>query len=177
MNVNTIIVFFASGLWHGANWTFILWGLIYGLLMVFDRIFEKKEEKVFKPLRWIITFIIINVLWLLFRSDSVSQWITILKQIVLFQNKTISAGLLEPFALTEFNVLTLMFQLTKYVSNINGLWMILYLVVSLLICLIPENNYRSLKKISGFTMFISAVLFVWAFLYLSSESVFLYFNF
>lgn len=175
--VNTIIVFFASGLWHGANWTFILWGLIYGLLMVFDRIFEKKEEKVFKPLRWIITFIIINVLWLLFRSDSVSQWITILKQIVLFQNKTISAGLLEPFALTEFNVLTLMFQLTKYVSNINGLWMILYLVVSLLICLIPENNYRSLKKISGFTMFISAVLFVWAFLYLSSESVFLYFNF
>lgn len=41
---NTMLVFLVSGLWHGANWTFILWGLLHGVFMVFDRLFEKERE-------------------------------------------------------------------------------------------------------------------------------------
>lgn len=56
MYANTMVVFFISGIWHGANWTFILWGILHGALMVFDRIFEKAEEKIFVPVRWFMTF-------------------------------------------------------------------------------------------------------------------------
>jgi len=45
--VNTMTVFLISGLWHGANWTFILWGALYGLFMIYDRIFEKKTKMYF----------------------------------------------------------------------------------------------------------------------------------
>ena len=57
-----MVVFFVSGIWHGANWTFILWGIIHGLLMIVDRIFEKIEEKVFEPVRWFLSFMAVNVL-------------------------------------------------------------------------------------------------------------------
>lgn len=66
--INTIIVFGVSGLWHGANWTFVLWGLLHGLLSCFDRLFEKFEHKIFLPIRWVCTFGIVSILWLLFAS-------------------------------------------------------------------------------------------------------------
>ena len=78
---NTMLVFLVSGLWHGANWTFILWGLLHGVFMVFDRLFEKKENSVFPPVRWFLTFALINILWLLFRAGSVSEWLGILRTV------------------------------------------------------------------------------------------------
>ena len=44
--LNTMIVFCISGLWHGANFTFILWGVLHGIFMILDRIFDKYENKV-----------------------------------------------------------------------------------------------------------------------------------
>ena len=49
--LNTMLIFLISGLWHGANFTFILWGLLHGGFMVLDRIFGKAQEKVFEPVR------------------------------------------------------------------------------------------------------------------------------
>lgn len=54
--LNTMIIFVISGIWHGANWTFPLWGILHGLMMVFDRIFGKLEEKIFEPVRWAVSF-------------------------------------------------------------------------------------------------------------------------
>ena len=56
------IVFAINGIWHGANWTFILWGLIHGALSVTDRIFEKTQKKLMEVVRWGYTFLVINVL-------------------------------------------------------------------------------------------------------------------
>ena len=53
--VNTMIVFLVSGLWHGANWTFILWGMLHGLLSCMDRAVEKVSSKIIKPVRWVLT--------------------------------------------------------------------------------------------------------------------------
>ncbi|MFT8077330.1 MBOAT family O-acyltransferase, partial [Salmonella enterica subsp. enterica serovar Typhimurium] len=77
--LNTMIIFVISGIWHGANWTFLLCGILHGLMMVFDRIFGKLEEKIFEPVRWAVSFFCVNVLWLLFRSDSIGQWKQIIK--------------------------------------------------------------------------------------------------
>lgn len=92
-SINTMIVFTVSGIWHGANWTFILWGILHGLFSLFDRYLEKIEEKIIKPVRWIVSFGIINLLWILFRADSVSQWIYILKRMIALSDLNVSDGL------------------------------------------------------------------------------------
>ena len=174
--VNTMIVFLISGLWHGANWTFILWGGLHGLFMIFDRVFEKVEEKVYEPVRWFITFCIVNVLWLLFRAESIVQWKYIIKTVLMMQNTMISEGLIDSFYLQEtpFLINTLHLERT---SAIRGFWMFVYIIAALGICLVPENNYKNLKKLSGGIMFLAAIAFVWGFICLSSESAFVYFNF
>ena len=178
--LNTMIIFVISGLWHGANWTFLLWGVLHGLLMVFDRVFEMAEKKVFEPLRWGMTFFVVNVLWLLFRSDSISQWMRILKTIAHLSSTAVSDGLLNTFVLPESNFLTDLFRLVHLgvlPNGIRGFWMLIFTGGALLLCLVPENNDRTLEQNSKVTMVLAAVAFVWSFICLSAESVFVYFNF
>ena len=82
--VNMMIVFLISGIWHGSNWTFILWGVLHGLFNVFDRITEKYRNKINIVIQWMVTFLTVSVLWLLFRSDSIEQWQSILYKIFTF---------------------------------------------------------------------------------------------
>lgn len=175
--VNTMIVFLISGIWHGANWTFIVWGILHGALSVFDRIFDKYQKKICKPIKCICTFIVVNSLWLLFRSDSISQWLDIIVKIISFQNLNISDGIIQIFNLQETVFISNVLGVTEFVKNIRGFWMIVYLIVSYGICLLFENNYKKLEKISWITMFVSSIAFVWGFICLSGESVFVYFNF
>ncbi len=68
--MNLLIVFFLTGLWHGASWTFILWGMIHGLFMVIERLgFEKTLRNTWKPLQHIYTLFIVMMAWVLFRAD------------------------------------------------------------------------------------------------------------
>ena len=175
--INTMLIFLISGIWHGANWTFILWGVLHGVFMVVDRMFETTESKIFEPVRWGSTFLIVNILWLLFRSDSVKQWGNSLKTIGSFSNTGISAGLLEQFLLPESKFLENIFHLGFWTSHIRGFWMLLFIIGAGGICLIPENNYNTMRKISWVSMILSVISFVWAFVCLSGESVFVYFNF
>ena len=175
--INTMLIFLISGIWHGANWTFILWGVLHGVFMVVDRMFETTESKIFEPVRWGSTFLIVNILWLLFRSDSVKQWGNILKTIGSFSNTGISAGLLEQFLLPESKFLENIFHLGFWTSHIRGFWMLLFIIGAGGICLSPENNYNTMRKISWVSMILSVISFVWAFVCLSGESVFVYFNF
>jgi len=175
--VNVMIVFLISGVWHGANWTFILWGVLHGAFLVFDRLFEKTEEKVFLPVRWGATFTVLNLLALLFRSDSIGQWRGIIKKIVFFADTTVSEGLITAFKVRETALFENLLHLQYLTENVRGFWMLVFLIAGFVICLIPQNNYRNLRKISLFSMIAAAVLFIWSFICLSGESVFVYFNF
>ncbi len=75
--MNIFIVFLISGLWHGANWTFVLWGAIHGIANIINRIIKKSWDRVNIVLRWVCTFVFINFTWLIFRSDSISQAISL----------------------------------------------------------------------------------------------------
>jgi alginate O-acetyltransferase complex protein AlgI len=69
--VNLIIVFFLTGLWHGAKWNFILWGLFHGFFMLLERLgFEKLLEKAWKPIANIYTILVVMFAWVLFRAES-----------------------------------------------------------------------------------------------------------
>ena len=175
--LNTMVVFLISGIWHGSNWTFILWGFLHGAFSIFDRIFEKRQEKINIIVRWSATFLVVNILWLLFRSESIVQWASILDKIFTFQDMSVSDGLLYSFVLPETAFLLEMLHLVSTNGRVRGFSMLLFILSGYGICLIPENNYRNLKKNSWPLLLPSYIAFLWSFLCLSSESVFVYFNF
>ena len=175
--LNVMIVFLVSGLWHGANWTFLLWGLLHGILSCLDRLFEKAEEKVFLPVRWFCTFVLVSFLWLLFSADSVAQWIAIIKNILVMKNTVISDELLNVFNIPETQYIYHMLGLESLAGEVRGLNMFLFTLAAFVICLIPENNYRRKNKISMASAVFAAIFFVWGVLCLGTESVFVYFGF
>ena len=67
---NLLIVWLLTGLWHGANWTFVVWGLGYFLLLLFEKYVPAYHKRVPAPLRWVLTVLCVTLLWVVFRSDS-----------------------------------------------------------------------------------------------------------
>lgn len=90
--INILIVFILSGLWHGANWTFVLWGLAHGLIYLAENIFNRiakikepvKRAAIFayNTFRVIKTFIAVSFIWILFRATNLHQVKTISKSII-----------------------------------------------------------------------------------------------
>ena len=72
-NFNILITFLVSGFWHGANWTFIIWGLIHGLLNILSRNLTK--IKTFKFIRISFVFGITMFTWVVFRANSIHDLI------------------------------------------------------------------------------------------------------
>lgn len=72
--LNLWICFLASGLWHGAAWTYVIWGAYNGLFLVLDRIFLLRVlERVPRVLANMITFLIVLAGWVVFRAGSLPQ--------------------------------------------------------------------------------------------------------
>ena len=170
--LNTMIVFLVSGIWHGANWTFILWGTLHGGLSVLDRISEKSEKKLMKVVRWAGTFFAINMLWLLFRSDSIGQWWNLVTKMFSFQDLAVSDGLIYSFFVLPETAF--MIELNTIVRGFN---LLLFITGAFFVSLVPENNYRKLEENNWLTLIMASVAFVWSFLCLSRESIFVYLNF
>lgn len=70
---NLWLVFVLSGLWHGAAWTFVLWGIYHGLWLVAERMFLSKFLKRLGIFSVIITFLIVVIGWVFFRAETVGQ--------------------------------------------------------------------------------------------------------
>ena len=71
--LNVMTVFFVSGVWHGANWTFILWGVLNGIANIIDKLLDRWTSQIPKAIRVIFTFIVCTFAWSLFRADSIEQ--------------------------------------------------------------------------------------------------------
>lgn len=77
---NVLLVWMLTGMWHGANWTFIIWGLYYGLLLLFERLILGAKQQLFpKFIRWMLTFLLVMIGWVFFRSPSVVSAVQYLK--------------------------------------------------------------------------------------------------
>ena len=71
--VNLVTVFFLCGLWHGASWNFVLWGMIHGLFIVAERIgFNTVLDRVWKPLRHVYAMLVVTVAWVFFRAETLA---------------------------------------------------------------------------------------------------------
>lgn len=75
---NLFLTFLIGGIWHGAGWTFIVWGALHGGAMVVHRLWKNSALQLPRPAAWFITMMFINVAWVYFRAPDLSSANTIL---------------------------------------------------------------------------------------------------
>lgn len=84
--LNLLTVWFLTGLWHGADWSFIAWGLFYFVLIAFEKTIDipKKLEKskIFEGVYRILVLIFVNFQWVLFRADDMSMGKSVIKHML-----------------------------------------------------------------------------------------------
>ena len=88
---NIIVTFLVSGIWHGANWTFIVWGLIHGGLQVVEKalgVQGKSNRGMVKVARILCVFVAINIAWIFFRMPSIEDALMIVRKIVVWSPGT-----------------------------------------------------------------------------------------
>lgn len=175
--INILIVFLVSGIWHGASFTFILWGLLNGLFVVFDRLTEKVRPKLNPVVQWGLTFLVINILGMLFQADSVASWWGRIMDILRFEDLHINEELLRCFVYPETEFFFDITHLTGVDLYVRGLPMLITFGAAFWICLVPENNYRRMKKRGVFSAIALSICVIWSLFAMSSESVFVYFGF
>ena len=143
---NLFVVWFLTGLWHGASWNFILWGLYFGFLIALERLFLSnllnKMPQFFQHCYLIFTLI---MGWVFFRTDSLSHAILYFKKLFGF---SITADLANPLLLLHDNFILLMVAIlacTPLIRNLvlsllkhrffpyaAGLWLVLIYFISIM---------------------------------------------
>ena len=93
-SVGIIVTWSLTGFWHGAGWTFIIWGFIHAILLVINKGFFKKKRKLLKKLKlrrdnifliWyesLLTFVLVNIAWVFFRSETAGKGFKILGKVL-----------------------------------------------------------------------------------------------
>ncbi len=88
--LNTMIVFFLTGLWHGAAWNFVLWGVWNGLFILFERAIQFDKYVKIRLIRHIYTLWVVVVGMVIFRTNSIKEAITYLTHMFNFKNMDVS---------------------------------------------------------------------------------------
>lgn len=168
---NILIVFLVSGIWHGAAWTFIIWGLMHGIVRVFEKLFDKYLIRIPSFIRIFITFIFINITWVLFRAPNLNDACEMLHKMFYpdnfnFQLKTIGLLAID--------------GILNYPDILSTLYILLFLFVLFAVIFLYKKNsidlYNEFKP-SVARALIIALLFSVSVVHLSRISPFIYFNF
>ena len=84
---NIMLTFLVSGLWHGANFTFIIWGAIHGLVLCLERLFhlgDTPRSRLTAFIRIAVTFFIVNFAWIFFRMPTLGDAVNVIRRILTF---------------------------------------------------------------------------------------------
>lgn len=177
--VNLMVVFLVSGFWHGANWTYVVWGLLHGLAMVWEAIFPKLRFK-FEWLNRLCTGIFVTFTFSIFRSESLEQAWALIQKLFAGGVTTFILGLSNTLAIPETYAIRKMLEM-KFPAWQNPFYMaclILLLGISIwFVRGVKAEEWIEKKGRTKSGLFILAFIFVWAFVSLSQVSTFLYFDF
>lgn len=182
---NTLIVFLVSGIWHGAGWQFIIWGMMHGVLYVITRwrLYgkEKKEDKqtgIRRAFSVAATFLYVNIAWVFFRAPSVKEALMLLKTIISCSFTKINWNLAGYFNLDEFWYVIKVLHIDSW-QYAHYILMVLLLLAALLLVFFAKTavNVADNIKPTVINTFILAVLLVWCVVTFSEVSSFIYFNF
>jgi len=95
-HINLLIVFVLCGIWHGASWTFVVWGLYHGFFLILERTsFGSLTARMWPPFRIAVTFLVILVGWVIFRSDTLSGAVSFLSVMLGAQQTSLDPSVLS----------------------------------------------------------------------------------
>lgn len=177
--LNVMIVFLVSGLWHGANWTFILWGALHGLASVMEKAFHVTALKTPKFLKITITFLLVTFAWSLFRASSLTEAFMLWNQ--LFHGGF--GKLYRPMTAAFQDLVEMSFLYRVGLDSLMGRFPfaapVTFTLLTLAACFAMKNTQEKVQamKLTTLKMLTVVILMLWSILSLSEISEFLYFNF
>lgn len=175
---NLMVTFFIGGLWHGAGWLFVMWGVFHGVALIINQIWNKAGYQLSKASAWLITFLFVNATWVLFRANDISDAIKVFKGMV---------GL-NGFVLPEKYMGSLIFLQSlgikfghayEHIGEKNSTTTFIVLAF-ILIARKNSQEIMSTTKLNYFKAFLLAIIFFACVLTLGEtkyQTEFLYFNF
>lgn len=174
--LNTFLVFFISGFWHGAGFTFLFWGICHGIFTIITKKFKSFFDALHPALNWIITFGFVNVAWVFFRADSIRDAFRLLNRIALFRFGPIGDEFLSCFKLPE---LVYLVKRIPFIQNYTYLLLLAFFAAALFIILGKKNAYERMIEFqpSVKNLLSTSILLVWCVFSFAGVSTFLYFNF
>lgn len=153
---NIFVVWMLTGLWHGASWNFVIWGLYFGIILLIEKLFLSKFlDKLPKIVRWIYSFALINLGWIIFRMEDISSMKYLLLNIFNNLTKPIGGVLAKNYFLLNYIPyfiigIILMFPIIPFIKNkfkdnkyfviIDDVVLLIVFVIS--ICLLINNTYN-----------------------------------
>ncbi len=124
-SINILIVFMVSGLWHGASWTFVVWGALHGIMLLLERYFSilfkfeiKKEWSVLNTFLVLKTFVITSFIWIFFRAENFQKAKDVIKAIV--RNHSFQWAQLDIIMPLLFTGLIIIFDIFLYNSRFDS---------------------------------------------------------
>ena len=153
--INLCLVFTISGLWHGADWSFVIWGFMHFVLLASERIIKLPQSKFMRLLKWANVLFMVNLTWILFRADTITQAWVFIRQVFKYQ------------PLLGYDSLT--FQ-SPFLLALN-----VFLVIGLPILLMIERKFYGYKSWQQNVFLIGLLLFTSMFL--TTGETFIYFQF
>ncbi|MGI5977473.1 MAG: MBOAT family O-acyltransferase [Candidatus Limivicinus sp.] len=177
--LNIMTVYFLSGLWHGAGWTYVVWGLLHGAFCVLTRWGKKFFDRIPKALNWFITFAFINLGFIIFRADSLSQAFEVIGNIFRFDFGPLDEMIASHFQIPELQVLLSPIPVLGRLAYNPAAVTAFFLTGAMLLVLLPKNAYEKMQamKPSFLNLAGSVILIVWCIFSFGTVSTFLYFNF
>ena len=163
---NIFIVWILTGLWHGASWNFIIWGLYFGIILIIEKYFLNKVlEKLPKVIRIIYTLFIVMISFIIFSSDNLSSAFTIIK------------GLFSFNSLSLYNSFILYYIRSYLVILIIGIILSTSLIKNVIFKLRNKKFLNNIINIIEVIVIFIILLIVTSMLIDSSYNPFLYFRF
>ncbi len=125
---NLFIVFLASGIWHGAGWNFVIWGMLHGICILIHRIWKNTERKLPKLIGWFITINLVNIFWVFFRAENLKSAAKVIKE------------------------MTVVFRTFVAESSQGVFFSIIFLLFSIIIVFFFKNSVEKNMKLKKITM-------------------------
>ncbi|EOS30601.1 MAG: MBOAT family protein [Lachnospiraceae bacterium] len=180
---NLLIVFLVSGIWHGAGWNFILWGMLHGVLYVLTRMWMNRRgafhgRKVPRVISVPLTFCYTAFAWVYFRAENAAQGNRLISLLFSGDYARVNRNLAGYFNLDEFWYILKVLRLDGWEYG-HYILMGAITVFSLLLVFFGKNAAGVADKIKPkpWTAVLFAGAMLWCVLAFSGVSTFLYFNF
>ena len=176
--LNILIIFLVSGLWHGAGWTFLVWGALHGLAQVLERAWGKRRDRLPLLLRWGLTFLFVNLAWVFFRAPDCSAALELLGRAVTGSLTGPEPWLLEGLFAQETDAVQLLFP-AMAAPWWDALRTALLYGAGMIAALWPRNAIRRMEDFRP-TLWRGAglaVLTLWCVLSFNGVTSFIYSNF